>query len=75
MRTFRKIRKRLVIDETTKRQVTPSLILEKYELTDAHRLKEAEKWISKIQEMFDINRSKYISKGANRLHQEIMCHS
>lgn len=43
------------------RQVTPSLILEKYELTDAHRLKEAEKWISKIQEMFDINRSKYIN--------------
>lgn len=44
-----------------KRQMTPSLILERYELTDAHRLKEAEKWVSKIQEMFGINRSKYIN--------------
>lgn len=39
----------------------PSLILENYVLTDAHRLREAEKWLSKIQEMFDINRSKYIN--------------
>lgn len=37
----------------------PSLILENYERTDSHRLKGADKWLSQIAEMFDINKSKY----------------
>lgn len=43
-----------------KTQATPSLILERYELTDAHRLQEAEKWLFRISDRFDINRDKYI---------------
>jgi hypothetical protein len=43
-----------------KTQATPSFILEKFELTDARRLQEAEKWLFKISDRFDINRDKYI---------------
>lgn len=43
-----------------KAQATPSLIFERYKLTDAHRLHEAEKWLFKISDRFDINRDKYI---------------
>lgn len=43
-----------------KTQATPSLILERYEQTDSHRLQEAEKWLFRISDRFDINRDKYI---------------
>ncbi|MBK8202493.1 MAG: hypothetical protein IPK68_09345 [Bdellovibrionales bacterium] len=43
-----------------KYQTTPNLILERYELTDDHRLREAEKWLFKISDRFDIDRDKYI---------------
>lgn len=43
-----------------KTQATPSLILERYELTDTHRLQEAEKWLFRLSDRFDINRDKYI---------------
>lgn len=34
----------------------PSLILERYELTDARRLQETERWLCKISDRFNINR-------------------
>ncbi len=42
-----------------KQQATPSLILERYELTDAQRLRDAEKWLVWIEEYLDIKRDKY----------------
>lgn len=50
----------------------PSLILERHELTDAHRLREAEKWLSQIVEMFDINRSKY--KNLEVVFRQLLIH-
>jgi hypothetical protein len=42
-----------------KQQVTPSLILERYQQTGAHRLREAEKWLFWIKEYLEIPEDKY----------------
>jgi|688.fasta_scaffold153062_4 hypothetical protein len=42
-----------------KQQSTPSLILEGYKQTDAHRLREAEKWLFWIKEYLEIPEDKY----------------
>jgi len=50
----------------------PSLILERYELTDAHRLRDADKWLSQIAEMFDINKGKY--KNLEVVFRQLLIH-
>jgi hypothetical protein len=42
-----------------KQQATPSLILERYQQTGAHRLREAEKWLFWIKEYLEIPEDKY----------------
>ncbi|MFN7904177.1 MAG: hypothetical protein ACK5P5_03245 [Pseudobdellovibrionaceae bacterium] len=42
-----------------KQQSTPSLILEGYKQTDAHKLREAEKWLFWIKEYLEIPEDKY----------------
>jgi hypothetical protein len=55
-----------------KSQATPSLILEKYELTDAHRLNEADKWLSQIAKMFEISKAKY--KNLEVIFRQLIIH-
>lgn len=50
----------------------PSLILENYEQTDSHRLRGADKWLSQIAEMFDINKSKY--KNLEVVFRQLLMH-
>lgn len=50
----------------------PSLILERYDLTDADRLREAEKWLLKIEDTFEINRSKY--KNIEVIFRQLLIH-
>jgi hypothetical protein len=55
-----------------KPQSIPSLILEKYELTDAHRLNEADKWLSQIAKMFEISKTKY--KNLEIIFRQLLIH-
>jgi len=55
-----------------KSQATPSLILEKYELTDDHRLNEADKWLSQIAKMFEISKTKY--KNLEVIFRQLLIH-
>jgi len=55
-----------------KSQAIPSLILEKYEPTDAHRLNEADKWLSQIAKMHEISRAKY--KNLEVIFRQLLIH-
>lgn len=55
-----------------KSQATASLILEKYELTDDHRLNEADKWLSQIAKMFEISKTKY--KNLEVIFRQLLIH-